>query len=928
MLTESRPDILCITETWLRSSVPDSLLTGSTNYSIVRLDRQSDSIGGGVCILFNNLSVKAVPVCIPDKYRHLELVAIDILSASVKTRLFACYRPPSSNYDTFAVRYVYDLCESLTVLQPSDSTVIICGDLNFPSINWNGDNSMLLNDSSCTGLFLKYVYDNAMFQFVNEPTRLGNLLDIVLCNDNNAICNTKTLDTFSTSDHCMVSFSIISSPLCYNTAVTYHDFNRADWDSMRNLLFNTDFEFLCRHDIGADTKFELFYTIIYNCLCHFVPVRTVGSRSGHIKYPSFIRNKLKQKAAAWRVYKRFRIEASLLKHKNLARECRRSIYSYIVRYESRLIDSGNTGSFFRYANNKFSSKTAVGPLRATDGSLTVQPEAKAELLQQVFSSSYVFDNGSMPSSTRDAPSRCLDNILFSTNLVMRAIKKLKKLKKGGTDGIPPLFIKNCSSQLVLPLTRLFQISFENAYLPPDWLRAHVCPIYKKGPASDASNYRPIALTCIICKLMESVVKDQLLTFLLEHGLINKHQHAFMSRFSTNTNLLECTFDWFVALAHSDSVDVIYIDFSKAFDSIVYSKLLFKLSSLGISGKLLAWLAAFLHNRSQCVAIENIFSSISSVISGVPQGSVLGPVLFLVFINDIDVICHGRSRMKLFADDLKIYNIVDITNPTATLQLSLDHLVEWSAEWQLPINIKKCSVLTINRSESHKTLTASNYYLDGSPLVKSTSVMDLGIKINSDLSFQSHIGSIVSKARQRVGVLFRGFHTRQVSFLKKAYITYIRPLLEYNSNIWNPTHVYLIDLMENVQRAFTKRVKALSQLSYIERLGIFSLESLELRRLRYDLVQYYKILNNLTPLNPAVYFNLHYPPTSARDPSPLILKPIRYTNKVLSGCFFYRHIDCWNSLPSVVRTSKSLTAFKSALCNIDLSDFLRGSAFRF
>jgi len=207
-------------------------------------------------------------------------------------------------------------------------------------------------------------------------------------------------------------------------------------------------------------------------------------------------------------------------------------------------------------------------------------------------------------------------------------------------------------------------------------------------------------------------------------------------------------------------------------------------------------------------------------------------------------------------------------------------------------------------------------------------MDLGIKINSDLSFQSHIGSIVSKARQRVGVLFRGFHTRQVSFLKKAYITYIRPLLEYNSNIWNPTHVYLIDLMENVQRAFTKRVKALSQLSYIERLGIFSLESLELRRLRYDLVQYYKILNNLTPLNPAVYFNLHYPPTSARDPSPLILKPIRYTNKVLSGCFFYRHIDCWNSLPSVVRTIKSLTAFKSALCNIDLSDFLRGSAFRF
>ena len=120
-------------------------------------------------------------------------------------------------------------------------------------------------------------------------------------------------------------------------------------------------------------------------------MRTVGSRIGHVKYPSFIREKLKQKAEAWRVYKRFRTEASLSKHKNLAQECRRSIYSYIAKYESRLIDSGNTGSFYRYANNKFGSKTAIGPLLAADGSLTVKPEVKAELLQQVFSSCYVLD---------------------------------------------------------------------------------------------------------------------------------------------------------------------------------------------------------------------------------------------------------------------------------------------------------------------------------------------------------------------------------------------------------------------------------------------------------------------------------------------------------------------------------------------------------
>jgi hypothetical protein len=281
-------------------------------------------------------------------------------------------------------------------------------------------------------------------------------------------------------------------------------------------------------------------------------------------------------------------------------------------------------------------------------------------------------------------------------------------------------------------------------------------------------------------------------------------------------------------------------------------------------------------------------------------------------------------MKRFADDLKIYDIVDVGNPTSTLQWSLDQLVKWSADWQLPININKCSVLTINGSGVH---SAREYYINGSCLSKLTSVSDLGIECRSNLSFQSHIGSIVSKARQRVGVLFRGFSTRNVAFLRKAYITYIRPLLEYNSNIWNPTQIQLIDLLESVQRCFTKRVAAISKLSYAERLGIFDLQPLELRRLRYDLVQYYKILNNLTPLNPVDYFIMHYPPTSARDPSPIISKPVRFNKNVLSGCFFYRQIDCWNSLSSNVRNSKTLSSFKSALSTLDLSAFLHCSAYR-
>jgi hypothetical protein len=187
------------------------------------------------------------------------------------------------------------------------------------------------------------------------------------------------------------------------------------------------------------------------------------------------------------------------------------------------------------------------------------------------------------------------------------------------------FFKECSLWLCEPLAYVFQSCFDHSYLPPVWLRAYITPAFKKGDAADPQNYRPIALTCIMCKLMEHIIKDQLLGYLLNKNLISKQQHAFIIKHSTASNLLECIHDWSVALNDSNSVDVIYIDFKRAFDSIVYSKLIHKLTCYGISGKLLAWISAFLHNRLQSVVIENTNSTYVDVISGVPQGSVLGPI---------------------------------------------------------------------------------------------------------------------------------------------------------------------------------------------------------------------------------------------------------------------------------------------------------------
>ena len=611
-------------------------------------------------------------------------------------------------------------------------------------------------------------------------------------------------------------------------------------------------------------------------------------------------------------------------YKKVALQCRSAVRAFISKRESSLIDHGKIGSFFRYANSKFSYKSSVPVLKNESGEFVQDSVDKANLLQSVFSDKFITDNGFCPNicNSKSAANK-LNVISFTPVLIERVIKKLKVKTKGGPDGIPPIFLKQCSAQLCKPLANLFSLSFNCGYLPEDWLRSYITPLFKKGVTSDPNNYRPVALTATMCKIMESIIKDQLMHYLTSKGLISKKQHAFIKSHSTATNLLECTHDWFISLNSRHATDIVYIDFSRAFDSIVFKKLLYKLESYGINGKLLAWIGAFLNNRSQCVVIDQCFSYVSTVLSGVPQGSVLGPILFLIFINDLESICCDEVSIMLFADDAKLYSRIVIDQPSISLQHTLDRLSIWADSWQLAINISKCCVLSTG---SNKAVFCNKYYL-GKNLVPSTSyTLDLGLTITCDLSFQTHINSIVAKAIQRNSTFFRGFVSRSLNLCRKAFVTYIRPLLEYNSVVWNPTVIYLIDLVESVQRRFTKRILCLSNLTYTDRLARLGLESLELRRLRFDLINYFKVLNDMSPIVSTDHFLIHRPITSSRSSMPLLQKPLRCNTK-LSSSFFYRQVDAWNSLPCALKSLPSLTSFKSAIKQINLSSFLKGNAFK-
>jgi len=371
-----------------------------------------------------------------------------------------------------------------------------------------------------------------------------------------------------------------------------------------------------------------------------------------------------------------------------------------------------------------------------------------------------------------------------------------------------LLFKQLSSQLAHPLNTIFNISLSTSKIPTAWRSAIITPVFKKRIASDPPRYRPISLTSTACKILESIVKDNLIDYLNTNNLLSKQQHGFLSKRSTTTQLLDCSIDWYHNLKSRNQTDIVYLDFTKVFDSVTYTKLLYKLECYDISGHILYWIRDFLSNRTQRVKVGSSLSSYSPVCSGVPQGSVLGPILFLIFINDICNIITNDVEMKLFADDVKLY--LEICNELccSQIQCCLDNIFSWCNAWQLKLSPSKCAVLSIG----YKGFDFC-YKINNIAIQHVNSFKDLGITIDQALSFESHINEICGRANQRSALIFKCFTSRDPFLLLKAFITYVRPLLEYASCLWSPFQLHLIDKIESVQRRFTKRFYSLAHFSY-------------------------------------------------------------------------------------------------------------------
>jgi len=400
----------------------------------------------------------------------------------------------------------------------------------------------------------------------------------------------------------------------------------------------------------------------------------------------------------------------------------------------------------------------------SEGSIIVHDLQKASVLSSHFSSVFVHDNGVIPNLNNvlvdeemEKSNDKINSVQFSPQDVSNQIKKLKSNSAPGWDGISAELLKKMINVISFPLSILFNLSMFSGTVPNSWKRGIVIPVYKSGDAKNPANYRPISLTSLVSKLMEGLIKNSIVRHCNANHLLSEYQFAFVPRKSTNLQLIQ--YHDLLATNYSKGYqsDSVYLDFKAAFDSVVHRKLLHKLKIFGISGNLIKWIESFLSDRFYSVRVGSCYSDWSPVLSGVPQGSVLGPLLFILFINDLIECCSEQCcNIFVFADDAKCLSCIKSYQDCEKLQSTLTAIENWSIEWQLPLNLNKCQVMSFISRNTH---ISYQYSIRNCTLSCVNTITDLGLIMSSDLSFSNQVDKVCSKARSRSAMILRCFQSR-------------------------------------------------------------------------------------------------------------------------------------------------------------------------
>ena len=909
-------DIVFIVETWMTQATESSLVC-PPGYDIIREDRIGKR-GGGIIVLYKsdysiiNIDVDKSEYTVNNTDKSntpiIESICLDLLPHKSQSRIrFVCiYSPPDLSHKK---DYVDMLSAYLKTCMKTPNKLYLVGDFNMPTINWKTLTGSKIKENS----FVNLCANAGLVQRIAEPTtKHDSVLDLLFCDDLSfgIISSIDILPPLcSTCDHCIIDFKQSienASDSCANIPKSYR-YAAGDYDSINKELLAINWnEVFYKCNFNVQQIYDHFLMIMHSLMNKYIPTFTFKKT---VRQPKHIKKMAKKKK---NLYKKLKRDKSLkAEYQELSKRYDNTVRSWYDAVESKVCKSKNSKSFFKYANKKMQSFPSIPPLISESGDLKISDEEKANVFNKTFQATFVKDNGQLLNLSKRANSDSLGNVFIDMKILEDALKCLLPKTSKTPDGIASIVIKKTSPALKTFLIMFFNLSLQTSQIPWQWKTGYITPCFKKGNKNIPKNYRPISQTSVLCRLLEKIISLTIIEYLSKNNLLSPDQHGFLPRRSTSSQLLSTLNNWQNSFYSDDTVSVIYTDLAKAFDKVSHPKLLEVLKSYGISGSLHEWITSFLTGRKQVVWMKQSTSTPLEVISGVPQGSVIGPLLFLIYIDDVSKISSDNTKVSLFADDAKIYS----TDPLS-LQNGLNSMCRFFEKRQLQLAPEKCEQITIS-----KTSNKTDFFIDNTKVQQSSSVKDLGVTISGDLRWAEHVNNIKSKALGRCKHILRSFNSNNIWTLLKAYIVYVRPMLEYSSVVWNPISKEHIRSLEDVQRYYTRRICrrcSIPYTSYLDRLYKLDIRALEYRRLETDITMVYKLIHNLIDLPMEQFFNLYKSPYDTRRHS-LCLKGKKCSSKQQQGSFAGRVVTIWNKLPASVVESSSIAGFRAQLKKFDLTD---------
>ena len=931
---ECQPSIIAIVETGFKSNPMSKNYVSDDNlhidsYQMFRQDNHNELKGGILVYVKENIDARPTEL---KKLKNLSVETKEALWITIKSDkrelIFGTiYRKGSSGpkNDT-SIREMMNICTQ------HYNDVLICGDFNYPKINWK-DNSVNAGPYSSECRFIDCIEDNYLIQHQKEFTRKRgedepSLIDLVITSNN----QTQTIPVceapLGKSDHVVLRWDYLLSVDEHDEVpITKKNFFKGNYEAIKSAYkcVNWDNILLKGKDdlslINIDEMVETFYCAINKVIETNVPLCKPKDKTNEIWWTKELLKSTKKKYHCWKRFQNSKKHTLYLQYCKQRNKTAKDIRRAKRDFEKKIAKDSKTNPkvFYKYCNAKSGKKSHVIRLKDKDGNLVHCNKENANVLNKYFSSVYqkeedekeLIFNSATPLLYSEADQDPIEMNFNSTTKIcdieidedelLHYLKKLDPNKSTTPFCVHPRVLKEAAEELSHPITLIYKASLHQGRLPDCWKQGFVTPIHKSGDRHLPTNYRPITITSNLCRLLEKIIKSKMMEHVLNNNLLSKDQHGFVNGRSCLSNLLQTLDELIDSYDKGEIIDEIFLDFAKAFDKVPHQRLLLKLKKYGIDGKLLCWIESFLLSRKQYVRIRDIISDEGKVNSGVPQGSVLGPILFLLYINDLPNFI--TSKAKLFADDTKIYRIIRSIYDAEILQNDLNSLDNWCKEWRMFFNVAKCHVIHFSK-KNPKYL----YHINGRLIEPSKTEKDLGVVVSQDLKPREHINTIISKANQTLGMIRRSFVHLDKDIFLLTYKSLVRPIMEYCHTAWSPHLVRDINLLENVQRRATKMVIGMHSLPYEERLKKLDLFPLAHRRHRGDLILVYKMFKGLIDMKIEDFFvQKQYKRTRGHDLKlELPKKPI---TDIGSNAFSHRVIIPWNSLPNYVINSNNVNEFK-------------------